>query len=285
MSSVNVQKKYTIDTFNLPDAGRTIDGAAINDLGQIVGIDTAYTPLGKNAGEYAFKYDHGSVTDLPNGIYPMGINDWGALVGTQGNGHGGEQGFVLFNGTLTPIVDPNNSNTTTAGAGGGSTTANGINNLGQVVGSYNVGPVTYGFLETQGAFKTIAAPSSSFTMPEAVNDLGRIVGTYYDSSMTEHGFLYADGNFKAIDAPGAFYIEPFAINDLGEGVGYYNQLMNGSLVEHGFIYDHGKLANFDILGATGTTPTGINNLGQITGTYTDATGQHGFVADPKLLTI
>ena len=284
MSSVNPQS-YTIDTFSLPDAGRIINTLAINDLGRIVGIDTAYAPSGKGAGEYAFKDDHGTFTNLPSGIYPIGINDWGALVGSQGNGHGGEQGFVLFNGVVTAITDPNNSNTTTAGAGGGSTSANGINNLGQVVGSYNVGPTTFGFLENRGAFKTIAAPDSSYTTAEAVNDLGKIIGTYQDSGIKEHGFLYTNGAFKTIDAPGALFTQPLAINDFGKVVGYYTQDVNGLAAYHGFIYDHNKLATFDVPGATDTKLTGLNNLGQIAGFYTDATGQHAFVADPKFFAV
>lgn len=281
MSSINPVKSYTLRTFNLPDPNRTINTLAINDLGQLVGIDTAYTPTGKNAGEYGFEDDRGTFTNLPVGIYPTGINDWGALVGSQGNGHGGEQGFVLFNGTVTPVIDPENSNTTTPGAGGGSTMATGINNLGQVVGNYNVGPTTFGFLESQGSFKTIAAPGSNSTRLEAVNDLGKIVGTYSDSSMKEHGFLYTDGHFKTIDAPGELYIQLSAINDLGEVVGYYFQVVGKFAVDHGFIYDHGKLTTFDIPGATDTKLTGLNNFGQISGLYTDTTGQHAFVADPK----
>ena len=209
----------------------------------------------------------------------------GRWLAAKGNGHGGEQGFVLFNGTVTPINEPDNSNTTTPGAGGGSTRAYGINNLGQVVGSYNVGPVTFGFFESQGAFKTIAAPGSSYTTPEAVNDLGQIVGTYQDSSIKEHGFLYSNGTFKIIDVPGALFIEPLAVNDFGKVVGYYSQDVNGLAVDHGFIYDHGKLTTFDTPGAADTKLTGLNNLGQIAGFYTDATGQHAFVADPRYFAV
>jgi len=283
MSGANQAGKYAIDTFSLPDPGLTIGTLAINDLGQIVGIDTAYSRTGRITGVYAFEDDHGSFSNLPLGVYGVGINDRGEIVGSQGNGHGGTQGFVLSNGTVTPISDPNGGSAT-AGAGGGSTTANGINNLGQAVGSYNIGGDNFGFLETGGAFKTIAAPGSTYTSANAVNDLGKIVGTYYDSSLAEHGFLYANGNFKTIDAPGAFYIAPSAINDLGKVVGYYAQAVNGLAVDHGFVYDHGKLTTFDVPGAANTQLTGINNLGRIVGHYTDAAGDHPFVAQPKYLT-
>jgi probable HAF family extracellular repeat protein len=50
---------------------------------------------------------------------------------------------------------------------------------------------------------------------------------------------------------------------------------------HGFFRDtDGTFTTLDFPGATGTGAGGINNDGDIVGGYTDATGNHAFLATP-----
>ena len=54
----------------------------------------------------------------------------------------------------------------------------GINDVGQIVGTYTAGPDTaFGYQLSGGVFTTIAAPGASFTLASGINDAGQIVGS------------------------------------------------------------------------------------------------------------
>src|SRR5205823_13024463 len=86
-------------------------------------------------------------------------------------------------GIFTPIQYP--------GAVG--TFLTGVNDSGQIVGSYSLGAgPSFGFLYDHGAFTPIndpeAAPRSQ-TIPTGINNLGQIAGYFTDASNRTHGFL------------------------------------------------------------------------------------------------
>jgi probable HAF family extracellular repeat protein len=70
------------------------------------------------------------------------------------------------------------------------TEAFGINNLGQIVGSYadsnSTGP--HGFLARAGKFSVIDVPGAVDTVASGINNLGQIVGSYFLNG-TRHGFV------------------------------------------------------------------------------------------------
>src|SRR5207302_959133 len=77
--------------------------------------------------------------------------------------------------------------------GGTDTTAVGINDAGQIVGSFSDGPPqpgvkTHGFLKDGATFTTIDVPGASSTEPRGINDAGQIVGIF-DDAKGHHGFL------------------------------------------------------------------------------------------------
>lgn len=114
--------------------------------------------------------------DTPATGAPFGINDLDVIVGTYSDTTG-IHGFIYRDGIVTTLNDPLGPNTG----------ATGINNRGQIVGSYNSGnpgePGSSGFLYSQGVFITIDDPLGTFgTMPNAINDRGEIVGTYIDAT-------------------------------------------------------------------------------------------------------
>jgi probable HAF family extracellular repeat protein len=93
----------------------------------------------------------------------------------------------------------------------------GINNLGQIVGVIGG---NNGFLFSNGTYTTIAVPGATWTEASAINNLGQIVGSYQDSSGT-HGFLLSNGIFTTIDGPMGTYIALLGINDFDQIVGQY----------------------------------------------------------------
>ena len=72
--------------------------------------------------------------------------------------------------------------------GASGTSARGINNRGQIVGSYYLGK-QYGYLLDGDTFTTIEFPEAQSTEVYGINDRGQIVGIYIDNSWVFHGFL------------------------------------------------------------------------------------------------
>jgi hypothetical protein len=99
--------------------------------------------------------------------------------------------LVVFGGAETASADIPYSFTTIDVPGGASTAAHGINNSGQIVGSFNqVSNViqSHGFLDTAGSFTTIDVPGVNFTEAFGINDSGQIVGRF-EATDGDHGFL------------------------------------------------------------------------------------------------
>lgn len=76
----------------------------------------------------------------------------------------------------------------------GETTAQGINDAGQIVGRYFDGNNLYGFVDNSGAFTTLSDPlGADGTSAFGINDAGTIVGYYAEDSPGTfnyvHGFI------------------------------------------------------------------------------------------------
>jgi probable HAF family extracellular repeat protein len=164
------------------------------------------------------------------------------------------------------------------GAVPGSTGAGGINNSGQIVGSFAAGARTHGFLDTGGSFTSIDVPGASGagTIASGINDAGQVVG-YFQDSTTTHGFLDVGGSFTTIDVPGARFTSAQGINDAGQIVGYFND----GTFDHGFLDTGGSFTTIDVPGTSFNVAGGINDAGQIVGTFESSFAvEHGFLATP-----
>ena len=129
----------------------------------------------------------------------------------------------------------------------------GINDLGQIVGTYETSSgQPLGFLYSGGTYTTIDPATN-------INDAGQIVGIYENSTA---GFLYSGGAYTTIDPPGSNRIETINFNVSGEVVGTY---VDSNGVDHGFLYDHGNYAILNVPGALNTVALNINASGQVVG--------------------
>ena len=165
-----------------------------------------------------------------------------------------------------------------------SVSAFGINDRGQIVGSYLDASVrNHGFLWNEGVFSTIDFPGAITTVATGINARGQIVGTYdFFAPRTTAGFLWDQGVFTTIDVPGAFDTHLGGINARGQIVGFYG---DGTGVAHGFLWEAGVFAALDVPDARQTLPRGINGLGQVAGYYVDAGFRvHGFLLDQGVFT-
>ena len=98
---------------------------------------------------------------------------------------------MLNGGTYTTISFPNSV----------STTATGINQLGQVVGyCVDAAGNDDGFLYNNGTYTTIDVPGAQFTQAFGMNAEGEIVGTYFGAS-GELGFTAAPAPSRPPSSP------------------------------------------------------------------------------------
>jgi probable HAF family extracellular repeat protein len=140
--------------------------------------------------------------------------------------------------TYTTLDDPS--------ATAGTTQASGINDTGQIVGSY-VSSGDHGFLYSGGTYTAIDDPLALLaeaTQAFGINATGQIVGTFFNTSGGGyHGFLYSGGTYTTLDVPGGSS-DTFAygINASGQIVGNYT---DGSNHLHGFLYSGGIYTTLD----------------------------------------
>jgi probable HAF family extracellular repeat protein len=206
-----------------PPGSTFSDTGGINASGQIAGWYQTASGSG-----YGFLYRNGSYTTLaPPGSTPTStnvggvssvINASGQIIGefSTASSGGATYGFLyspvpacVLCSNYTIIAPPGS----TIG-GYQSVTLDGINDLGQIVGTYN----GTSFLYSNGSYTPIAPPGSDITDVDGINDLGQIVGSFDTSgSNIVQDFLYDNGTYTNIDLPGP----PNGINDAGQIIGTY----------------------------------------------------------------
>jgi uncharacterized membrane protein len=164
------------------------------------------------------------------------------------------------------------------------TTAFGINNHGDIVGSYRIEPPRHALLIKAGQFIPLAPTTilgTNFSEARDINDRGDIVGQFIGDDGFFHGFLLTKGVLTTLDFPGASQTSAFGINDSGTVVGSWDLLdADGNLLEeHGFTWKNGAFTEVNFPGSVDTFVLGINARGDLVGGW-DAglTSQgHGFV--------
>jgi uncharacterized membrane protein len=156
-----------------------------------------------------------------------------------------------------------------------STSPSGINNKGDVVGSYQNSSGVFGFLLSNGTYTTISCPAATTgTYAVGINENGVIVG-YYTTAFKDYGFVYLNGECKNLAAFNGSVPYASGINNAGHIVGYYYVATD---VTHGFELVGKTYTDLSAPGATQTTAIGINLAGDISGSYFDTSGgEHGFL--------
>jgi len=173
--------------------------------------------------------------------------------------------------------------------GGTLTTTRGINNHGDIVGSYRIDPPRHALLIRGGNFIPLAPTTvlgTNYSEAFKSNDRGEVVGQFIGHDGFTHGFLLSQGAVITIDFPGASDTLPFGINESGTVVGYWDQLdaAGNLLAYHGFTWSKDSFTQVDYPGAVDTAVLGINARGDLDGAWdsgvTSPVG-HGFVCSKQ----
>ena len=148
------------------------------------------------------------------------------------------------------------------------TFASGINNAGEIVGSFEDHPSgSMGFLYTNGVVTTTNVPGAVGTSASAISNSGIIAGSFTDiqpPTIQPQLFVDTNGVFNQIIYPGANMIGPRGINNAGEIVGTVG---GGSFGALSFVYISGIFATFHFPGMQDQSIAveGINDSGEIVG--------------------
>lgn len=225
-----------------------------------------------------YKFDLINVPDATDGTRMGGINDAGEAV-VYASGFGFDHYYHAYTyyetGNLVPLSGTKIPS---------QTSANSINNEGDIVGTVGSAPVGIkGYLLTaaDGSYQTIVSSpttaSGLFDRAYGINDNKVVVGADYGDFQHDYGFTWQNGTMSFFQYPGAVTTEARGINNPGEIVGVYTTASNAP--DHGFIDNNGQFSTLDVPGATATDPAAVNLAGIIVGSYSDGKNWHGFVDD------
>jgi probable HAF family extracellular repeat protein len=186
----------------------------INDTGQIVGF--AQTTDGQFHG---FLYQNNTMIDLNtliaqnSGLTLHGagaINNNGLIAGICSTDTEKDHIYLL---------DLSESNSLNHYKVPGAYDVTGINDRGQVIGSYNTPAGSgHGFLLYNGEMTDIFAPDGTNTGIGDINSSGTMVGGFTKSDYNPHAFYYSDGIYTDINGNNK-YSTARGINDTGDIVG------------------------------------------------------------------
>lgn len=220
-------RRGALTTLDFPVAGALTIALGINDRGQIVG---AYRSQGIFHG---FFWDQGAFTqiDAPNAeeTFLHGINNRGQIVGhSRRDVFALARAFRWADGNFTFLDIPG---VLVVGRGRESL---GINDRGQVVGTFQSAGVNHGFLLDAGVVTKIDAPDATSTYASGIDNRGQIVGSYFAAAGAGGAYIRdTDGSFTRIDAPHADSMSAVRINDRSEVVGLFS---DADVRYHGFLW-------------------------------------------------
>jgi len=300
---------------DLGKLGGVFSGAnAINDSGHVVGMtnmpsggDRAFlwTPTTPNATTGAMQ----SLGVLGNGwsSEALGVNNSNQVVGWSyySNDPATENDQHAFLWVPDPCIGMVDLGT----LGGLSSSARGINSVGQVVGwSYTSGGESHAFLwtptstnGTTGSMVDLGTLGGTESIAYGINTAGQVVGfASLAGDAVLHAFLWTPGGtdgvasnpqMQDLGAFGGSYSTAFAINSAGVVTGGSSTANTDEF--HPFIWTPstpngttGTMEDAIGLGGLGAYATGINDLGQIAGQSTlvgnplPYTNEHAFVSAP-----
>ena len=229
-------------TFDAPNSGTKkyigTEAQGINIWGTIIGDVTD-----NNGGTHGFvrspggqfvEFDAPGANPAPGsnclynagGTCPIAINDFGVIVGNEGDANGVYHGFVRTPDGKITVFDV---------SGSAYTFVESINNFGVITGFYydsnNLG---HGFVRApNGKIETFEDPAAGTgayqgTYPLSINDFGTTSGWETDSTGFSHGFVRTgDGKITTFDPPGSvgstYGLNDGFINDRGVVAGSYWQ--------------------------------------------------------------
>lgn len=200
-------------TIDFPNATATF-GNGLNDRGDMVG---SFTDAAGTTHGFILQDGNFTTLDVPNAIFtdPLAINDRRQIVGIYETSDQGIHGFLLDGGNFTSI-DHNPDDFVPP-----LTEVLGINNNGNMVGTFLEAVTLVGLVQREDVFHTVIVPGQVEAIIESLNEQANQVGTYNDINLLQHGFITRGDVFQTVDFPNGNTTFPLGINASGQIVGQY----------------------------------------------------------------
>jgi probable HAF family extracellular repeat protein len=253
---------------NAPGAIET-DTYAINDSGVIAGdfVDSSGVQHGMILnGTKLTSVDNANCVTTPGtgAIALFGISTTDTVVGwCTSTKTGDDIAFSYLEGKFVNIAFP----------GSTSTLAQGINDKGQIVGTYfDSSDVQHGFFLSGGKYMSLDVPSETASDAWAINNKGLITIFALNSGGTYDSWVRSkDGTFKKMDVPKEAQSLIHGIDSFGDLI---YTVVDSSNNVHGAFYDRGAYTVFDDpKGVNATQAFGLNEKQlKIVGLYKPAAG-------------
>ncbi len=242
---------------------------AINNHGQVVGSAS----LPGDTATHTFLYSGGVIADIGNVTNIVGtissgagdINDQGQVVGSYSSIAMPPRAFLYSGGSMSDLGT----------LGGTVSSANAINQSGQVVGAARLpfNQITHAFCYSNGTMIDLGTLGGTqgpfYSGAFGVNDLGQIVGVSSVANYSSRAFLYSGGVMTDLGTLGGDSSQANAINNNGQVVGT-SLAWDGST--NAFLYSGGTMTGLGTLGGNFSQANAINNHGQVVGTSLAADG-------------
>lgn len=239
----------------------------INNRGDVVGKYHSKDCSGCDIVDHAFLMRDGVCSEIvipdADQAQAIGVNDHGDVVGAYVDVDGRERGFLFTDGTVTTIDVPDAHTTATA-----------INNLGTIVGIYELFAYqsNHGFVLSRNGLASFDYPGGIMTHVTDINEHEDFVGMYTDG-FGNHGFVFRDGIFTSIDYPGAISTSADGINNHGQIVGRYWAISGSGC----FLYNGTNYEMLDSPGVSSLSCMKISDSGYVIGSYYTPGGSGGFL--------
>lgn len=182
----------------------------------------------------------------------------GAAINSSGEVAGFNYPYV----NVSHTVIWNSSGVADLGVGGVQSEAQGINDLGAVVGSSGFGQQEHAALWQSGNLVDLGTLGGPFSIAQDINNIGQIVGAAENTGLP-HAFLYTNGTMQDLGTLGGDYSFANSVNDSGDVVGWSWEADTGG-AHHPFLYSGGVMVDLGSGVGTGSA-NGINNAGEIVG--------------------
>jgi uncharacterized membrane protein len=197
---------FKFTTVNVPGAIQTFP-LGVNNSGVIVG--EYYDKTGVSHG-YILNGKKLIKFDDPNGTstYGNSVNRALAVVGSYTNfPNGNEEGFLYKNRKFTDIPGP---------TGATASYALGINDSGEIVGSWWDSFQFHGFLLKGKTYATLDPPGAVHTWATGINNKGDSVLFWVDSKGAVESSFYNGKTYRTINVPGAVGSYASGLNTAGD---------------------------------------------------------------------
>jgi uncharacterized membrane protein len=275
---------YSFTSYNVPGASNTVI-TGINNSGEFVGYYNYSPNIDLSTPIYGFVQNGSMLSTIavPGSFVTevTGVNNLGQIVGyyTTNNTSAFRQGFVDTNGNITTFGV---SGSSFGLAGSLDTQILGINDKGQMVGTFGLPDGSHGFL-LSGSTLSVIDPIKSLGIDSSatgINNKGQIVGNYNNGFGFFQGFLLSGGVYSNVNLQ-ARPTQAYGINNAGQIVGTETGLVSGSTF--GYVGSGSSFIAVNDQNIFLQEANGINDNGTIVG-YNFEGHYTGIIATPSGMT-